>query len=167
MKKILILMLISVIYISNIYSQTDSLKIQRKHSIGINAGFTTGGGITYRYMPSKYGFQISLMPIYEKWSNSSNGESISGLATLCLLNKIKSTKKMDFCLYEAQTYIKDNNSGLLNIGIGCLSDISLGYNMSISINLGLAYFTGIGSREFMSSDWLLLPDVGIGCFYKF
>ena len=37
-----------------------------KHAIGAGAGFTTGYGISYRYMPNKYGFQLNFAPYHDK-----------------------------------------------------------------------------------------------------
>ena len=36
------------------------------HEIGAGAGFTTGYGLSYRYMPTKYGFQINFAPYHDK-----------------------------------------------------------------------------------------------------
>lgn len=76
MKTKLTLLLISVIFItsssfSQMTEEKPALEYQKiyKHSFGFGMGFTTGLGISYRYFPKKYGFQINLAPYYQDYGN--------------------------------------------------------------------------------------------------
>lgn len=78
--------------------QADSLKPVkiRKHSIGLGLGFTTGIGLTYRYMPDKLGFQLTAGGF--KDNNSSLGSG-----GLTLLYNILATEKLNFFSYYSNS----------------------------------------------------------------
>jgi len=145
------------------YSQIDTIKNQRIFSIGINAGMTTGTGLSFRYMPNKFGVQFSAIPIISIPINSPQSKvQKSGTLSFTVLRQLKSAKKIDFNFYEAQTLLFDDDI-TVSVGAGSLADIKLGYDMSLSINIGLAFITG----DFLDDNWLLLPDFGFGFYYKF
>ena len=69
MKKHILLLASFLIISSFLYSQvtTDIVKQDNnnqffKNGFGMNAGFTTGLGFSYRYMPEKNGLQITGIP---------------------------------------------------------------------------------------------------------
>ena len=39
---------------------------ETKHAIGIGVGFTTGYGLSYRYFPTIFGFQVNFAPYKTK-----------------------------------------------------------------------------------------------------
>lgn len=43
----------------------DTSKTIFKHAIGAGAGFITGYGLSYRYMPSKFGVQLNFAPYHD------------------------------------------------------------------------------------------------------
>lgn len=63
MKKITVFCL-TLLFIANIYGQSpDTTFIHKKSEFGLHAGFTTGAGFSYRYWPTKIGFQLTVLPI--------------------------------------------------------------------------------------------------------
>jgi len=51
------------IYAQNI--NTDTTDTYFRHAIGAGAGYITGYGLSYRYMPSKYGVQLNFAPYHD------------------------------------------------------------------------------------------------------
>ncbi len=41
-------------------------KLNTHHYLGLGAGFTTGSGVSYRYLKYNYGFQVNFAPYYER-----------------------------------------------------------------------------------------------------
>jgi len=69
-----------------------------KHSLGMGAGFTTGYGLSYRYTPSEWGFQVNFAPYKVK-----NFEQYSfGVSFLYELVRLKSTS---LYLYEGNHFL--------------------------------------------------------------
>ena len=63
MKRIALLVIISLIA-SGIYAQRrDTTNVSRAHEFGIHAGTTTAVGLSYRYWPKKFGVQVTLLPV--------------------------------------------------------------------------------------------------------
>jgi hypothetical protein len=63
MKRIVIL-LVCVLFFNGSKAQTE--RALGPHNIGLNAGFTTGLGLTYEYWPNKNGIQIAGIPLLSK-----------------------------------------------------------------------------------------------------
>lgn len=61
MKKIILIICCSLFLIGLFAQEQDNLI--RKNEFGINAGFCTGTGLSYRYWPGKLGVQLTLLPI--------------------------------------------------------------------------------------------------------
>lgn len=63
MKKIQLVIISTLLSLSLFAQKSDTTGINRKHEFGAHAGFTTGVGLSYRYWPSKFGVQFTLLPI--------------------------------------------------------------------------------------------------------
>lgn len=75
-------------FISTVYGQKEETKTYEKlykHSFGVGAGFTTGLGLSYRYFPKKYGFQLNVAPYYENYGKDAFVSG--GLTILCNLSE--------------------------------------------------------------------------------
>ncbi len=164
MKKYLILIIFTIVGFSSLYSQSDSTQMRPKHFTGITAGITTGLGAYYRYMPDIQGIQVSFIPIYTRNTLYDRKVSFGSAFSGTYLNRFATRKRIDFNFYESQMIII-NDSDLQNftIGAGTMADVKLGYDMNMSINLGLAFIVFAGD----SSEWVMLPDIGLGFSYKF
>lgn len=68
-----------------------------KHSIGAGAGFTTGYGLSYRFMPGKFGGQINFAPFH-------NDEIDRYSAGLSLLYVLIESRTSSFYLYQGNHY---------------------------------------------------------------
>jgi len=80
MRKIALILILSVILSTTVRSQEMARQVF-KHEIGLAAGVSTGYGISYRYWPGKFGFQITTTPhIDQEYSTASFG--VTGLMTL-------------------------------------------------------------------------------------
>jgi hypothetical protein len=62
MKKLLIV-ISGFILLTNLSAQETDVKPSKKNEIGINAGATTGLGLSYRHWFGKAGFQLTALPI--------------------------------------------------------------------------------------------------------
>ncbi|NVO03902.1 MAG: hypothetical protein HXX09_14490 [Bacteroidetes bacterium] len=96
-----------------VYSQKNEKEVlSYKHSIGLGAGFTTGVGISYRFVPKKLGFQVNLGPMYSNY-----GKDIKVSLGLTLLDKFFEGKWCNLYFYVANNlrYTK-NSDGQLFLG---------------------------------------------------
>lgn len=56
--------LLSLFFISSINAQKhDSISMSKTQEVGFHGGFTTGVGFSYRYWPSKFGLQLTALPV--------------------------------------------------------------------------------------------------------
>jgi len=96
MKKIILLIsLVVSIALSTTYGQETEKQVYEKiykHSIGVGAGFTTACGISYRYFPKKYGFQLNVAPYYQDYGKDAFVSA--GLTLLCNLSENRNN-----CIY--------------------------------------------------------------------
>jgi len=78
--------LIALFFIPSVYGQkneTQTYEKLYKNSFGIGAGFTTGLGLSYRYFPKKFGFQLNVAPYYQDYGKDAFVSA--GLTLLCNL----------------------------------------------------------------------------------
>ena len=91
MKTSIIAIIVSALFlISNANAQnTEKLSYQKiyKHSLGFGAGATTGLGLSYRYFPKKYGFQLNVAPYYRDYGKEAFISA--GVTILCNLAENK------------------------------------------------------------------------------
>ncbi len=139
-------------------------KQESHHMVGLNAGFITGLGLTYRYAPSNFMHQVSFLPVV------SPNTTLLGLA-YTLFYRVKRTKHIDFIVYWGNNYIngKTNNNFLgfsevtsqsFNTGLGYGFDFKLGENFTFNLMTGYALFTK--SRE--TPSYYMTAELGL--FYK-
>ena len=80
--------------------KSDSLfKSKYANNIGIGAGFTTGFGISYRYLPCRDGFQINFTPYLQDYGK----EALISIG-LTYLHKIVATRGINLYTYFANHY---------------------------------------------------------------
>lgn len=136
--------------VSNGYSQ-DSATPKLKHSIGLGAGFATGYGLSYRYMPKKFGFQVNFAP----FKNSSTTRISTGITFSYDLKIYKSSR---LYLYQANHYYynkeKTTNVDFNNIPyssqiLESYVNNGLGFGLELTIleRLGLNFMTGYAFYE--------------------
>lgn len=122
------------------------------HSLGLHAGSSTGLGLSYRYWPSKFGVQITGIPIFRQ----GGGHFIS--AGLTGLYEIRQGDLVDFYSYFGNHIIsiKDKYS-VYDYPSGNLIDVE---SFKTQYNIGL----GIGFRCHITKDVDFELQGGYGIF---
>jgi hypothetical protein len=99
--------------------------VKFKNAIGLGAGFTTGYGLSYRYIPKEFGIQINFAP----YKNDYTTQISVGLT---FLYNVIETEKTSLFIYQANHYLYrkstymgfwdsqniETKSGKFNIGLG-------------------------------------------------
>lgn len=132
---------------------TDLNHIEKyKYGIGGGAGFATGYGLSFRYIPKKFGAQINFAP----FKNSETERYSLGVTFLYLLQENKNT---NFYLYQANHYYYNNqtiytynpnNPGVeeksrstedyFNNGLGFGIEIILAKKVGLNLMAGYAFY---------------------------
>lgn len=76
-----------------------------KHSLGIGAGFTTGVGLSYRYLPEKFGFQTNFAPL-----RVDENETIISLGFTFIYRLIEA-ERSNFYLYQGNHFLYEKWDG--------------------------------------------------------
>jgi hypothetical protein len=170
MKNNLLIISLLLLY-ANINAQPEN-RYDSKHEFGLNAGFTTGVGFSYRYWPGKFGIQATVLPIktesswtdildiqnlYEEYGiNVKNKKMTSlGLTALLTLDEGKSCK---FFSFLGNHYIIRDDGESYNIGLG----IGFAVKAPVSFNL----MAGYGAYDILGK-YSLLPTIEFGLYYRF
>lgn len=135
-------------------NHNEAYRMFDKHHLGINAGFFTGVGFSYRYWPEKHGFQITTIPLYN------SGHTIFSLGT----SYLRELKQYDHArlLFFASNHITNmayDERLINNIGVGFGMDV---YFHGVVLNLMFGY----GAMD-MIEDFKTLPSIEMGMFFNF
>lgn len=127
------------------------------HGIGLGAGFTTGYGISYKYMPTKFGLQINASPYKSKDTQRySLGLTFMyklierKIANLYLYqaNHFLFTKDRVLITYDPITnvsnYSNESNSTIYN-GLGFGFEIIIAKSIGFNIMSGYAFYDNFES----------------------
>jgi len=150
-----------------------------KHSLGMGAGFTTGYGLSYRYTPSEWGFQVNFAPY--KVSDSGNPQLIEqysfGVSFLYELVRLKSASlyfyEGNHFLYRRErisnpdplaTYIISSERKLNN-GLGFGVSALASENVSFELMAGYATYMSFKEKNSPSLEINLTVEGAI--YYKF
>jgi hypothetical protein len=156
----ILMILIIVLLSTSIFGQENNKneKIgQQKHSVGIGAGFTTGFGLSYRYLPKKLGIQATFLILPDNYY-SSFGATI--------LYKVIQRQSSWFYLYQSNLYSTYRNSGFT---CGCpyyewFNGLGFGTEILLGKHVGLNFMGGTGFYE--SFDEFTVTG-GTGLYFKF
>lgn len=174
MKKFLFL--VSILFAFLFTQAQDSLKSTYKHAFGLDAGFTSGLGFSYRFFPGKFGFQLNCLPLYKDY-----GKNIWCSTGLSLLYRLGSYKKVNFNLYLGNHLIykvetiseyhesegssrdywyedKREETYTLNTGIGI--------NMELNPNDRFVWNFAFGLAQ-MNNLEVICPSLEIGLHFRF
>ena len=97
MKEIIIGFVLIIISLGG-YSQVQDVPKNNTHYLGFNAGSISGIGLTYRFQPNKYGFQLTFLPI-----KAADYTWVS--AGLMVSRKFKEGKYIDLNFYGGVHYL--------------------------------------------------------------
>lgn len=143
-----------------------------EHALGVALGMTTGYGISYRYSPSKFSFQLAFSP----YKTEDEYKFVTGLS---FYYKVVDKEKIDFFLYQASEFVleeryvdfyngpyylhpyygnyKENNDHV-NIGIG------FGLEFLIKKRVTFNIMGGYGAFENFKR---ITPTIETSLFYNF
>jgi hypothetical protein len=106
MKSLIFVLLIYIMSqpLSIFGQDNDTIKIIKKpkHSVGIGAGFTTGFGLSYRFMPKKIGIQTTFLILPKNYYSNFSAT---------ILYKLIQRQYSWFYLYQSNLYSTYKNSG--------------------------------------------------------
>jgi len=140
-----------------------------KHAIGAAAGFTTGYGLSYRFMPAKYGVQITFAPYHD-----SNLDRFS--TGLTLLYTLVESKVTNLFLYQGthhyynsrieERYDPDKTTptsvrvteSYVNVGLGVGIEIIIAKRVGFNLMAGYAAYDNFNKLNITGES---------GLFYKF
>jgi hypothetical protein len=148
---------------------------QLKHYLGFDAGFSNGYGLSYRYMPKKWGVQVNAFPYV-----SENEHDISVGATL--IRTVYRNRHMQFFLYYGNhlrfekypnAYYYNNNGSYTPAndynktttwitGIGPGFEVYIAKRLALNARFGFAYY-----NKGYNGEWMINGDAGIGLHYMF
>ena len=128
-------------------------KTQYKHYFGVNAGSTSGFGLSYKFYPRKTGFQITALPLIVD-----SEEKISVAFTT--LFSLKQEDRGDFILFVSH-HLTNFYRGVYtyNFGIGPGYEIKEN-SLNMTIMVGYALY---GVPEY----YHVLPTGSLSIFYRF
>ncbi len=136
----------------------------RKSGLGLHAGSTTGLGISYRYWPDAFGFQLTILPIISS-SHSWVSMGITGMY------KVSEMQALDVFLYAgnhflyrndnySDPYVEYNSDWAWNFGLGAGLDIKMAKVLRLSL------MTGFGNYDIFG-DYTFTFAGEIGFYYMF
>jgi hypothetical protein len=158
MKK-LSLLLIGIVLATILNAQKDSLtkgpptEKPKSHYIGVNAGGSTGLGVSYIYWPNKVGVQVSVWPWLTK-------ESTWLSTALTILPTLVSNKHTVLYLFIGNHFIfSDGNDPWYTLGVGPGFQVG---NQDVKFHFGFGF-----AAYNLLNDVSLLPTGEMGLFYNF
>ena len=170
MKTKILLLLFAILFSCSIFGQETS-NVHYKHSIGFGAGFTTGYGFSYRYIPKKMGFQLNFAPFYTE-----HGKYATVSVGLTLLRRIAATRVSNFYVYFANHYFsnkykKDDYNSITNSYTNSYvsktawnSGIGVGFEFHAQKRIVLNLMAGLAQYDTFAS---LLPTGEMALYYRF
>lgn len=155
-----VLIMLFVFLSACIFGQEDhnaEKREQQKHSIGLQAGFTTGFGLAYRYMPKKVGIQTTILILPNNYY-SSFGASV--------LFKVIERQNSWFYLYQSNLYSTYRTSGF---NCGCpyyewFNGFGFGTEIYLGKYWGLNFMGGAG---FYQNFYKFTVSGEAGIYFKF
>jgi hypothetical protein len=141
-------LIFSLLFFNNLIIAQETKPNTFKHALGAGAGFTTGYGLSYRFMPIKLGFQINFAP-YKTETISRFSYGLTFLYTLI------TTEKTSLYVYQANHFYSNTNTQGYN-PVNNLYDkkeeesyfnngLGFGFEILIVKNVGLNLMTGYAS----------------------
>lgn len=163
MRKGLILGFVFVSSIGMVEAQTSkdstrnnsSVASTESHYLGINAGTTTGVGLSYAYWPRRNGFQLTFLPLIDK-SNTYISLAGTYLHTLKVVSN-----NYTFFLYWGNHYTNmfGDHKWVYHTGFG--PGVKFEKN-----GFSLHFMVGYGIYN-LPDDAMTRPTIELGGFYKF
>lgn len=172
MNKHLLIITFFILIITNARAQNTEPEIENKfkHSIGAGAGFTTGYGLSYRYIPGKFGGQVNFAPYHNK-------ETDRYSVGLTFIYQLIESKTTILYLYQGNHYyytseimefydpspIKGNDpisykkrvtEGYVNNGLGIGIEFIIAKRIGLNLMAGYAFYDNFKQVNFTGETGL-------------
>lgn len=143
------------------FSQNDtSFKKTFKHNIGFGAGFTTGYGLAYRYMPERFGIQGVIGGKKDSYESEFN-------AGVTFIYDLNDTRFTTFYIYQSNSYKYNftKNDGYYSTGSSETNTINngLGFGLELRVSKHLCANAMVGYGSLESGKEI--QPVGEVCFF--
>lgn len=158
--KIIFLTTLLLVLNYSVFGQVNEFKKDNysfNHSIGIGAGFTTGFGLSYRFLPQRIGFQTTLLILPDNYYSSIG---------ITFLYKLSQRQSSSFYLYQSNLYSTYRTSGF---DCGCpyyewFNGLGFGVEIALGKRFGLNFMGGLGCYDSFEE---LTVTGETGLYYKF
>ncbi len=163
------LFIISLMIMQGLFAQNDGSFQSKKNEIGVHAGSTTGIGLSYRFWPGKFGFQLTALPIKqddELWVSGGltflykfyDAKYVRVFGYLGNHYQYDNSKVYEYNYHTGTSYLVKDENSKYNIGIG--PGFEFGSTVRFNIMLGYGAYDILG-------EFNLLPAGEIGLYYNF
>ena len=136
--------------------QGSGLISSSKHALGFAAGITTGYGLSYQFLPNKFGARFTFAPV-------SQGNTMLYSMGVTLIYQLHESERSNIFIYQGNHYIhtsfnsNDNTHEYFNNGIG------VGIEFVIFDRIGYNIMGGFAVIDNFST---LFPTIESGLYYK-
>lgn len=168
-KKITLIIVAVLFATISLFSQEKEVKEKvnnRTNYLGINAGFTTGLGLSFRHWENKYGIQVTALPIKTK-----NVQFIS--AGITGLYSIKNETYYRHFLYlgnhvlvNKREYNYDYRTGENVPTTRNVYNAGFGYGFEVGRKVRFNLMVGYAAYDLLNPDYSLLPTAEIGLYFE-
>lgn len=152
MKKIkyILVLIIVVIFSVNLNAQNYSRDIVYSHGIGVAAGLSTGFGLSYRYLPDRFGTQFTIGSSYEDFS--------FGITPIFVLRR---SSLANLFLYSGNSFYKSYGEDVLLV-----NSFGFGIELNSETPFSISLMGGIGSFLHINDDWNYSYTVEATLYYR-
>jgi hypothetical protein len=156
MKYTILIAALSLVFFTSAQDDNSGLREPKSHAVGLHAGFTTGLGFSYRFMPKKLGLQLTTAPFF----NTRSQDNFLSLGA-SVLYKFFETRKTDLFGYVGNHYISTTFSDpIYNVGVGA------GLNLYASRFFYFSFQAGYGVYSINNFPFSNLTGE-FGLYFKF
>jgi len=154
MKKFLFLLL-CLLLSTTLFSEDSNSTEPYKHYIGAGGGMTLGYGLTYRYWPEKFGYQVTFNPLWD----GTDLELVLGTALMRTLHETDKTRlflylgghyayrQIEEIQWSQELYIETGSKTVISHGIGL--GLGPGIELFLFDNFAIDIMFGYGFTEYI------------------
>jgi hypothetical protein len=161
MKRKISILLISLIIGQFLFGQaSDTVRYYSKNTkntqaLGVNAGFTTGVGLTYKMWDKKNEYQIAFLPLIDK----DNSYVSLGFTYLRGLKDFEYSRFLFYSGLHFTNFFQDNEKFITNFGTGFGAEVHA-YDIEAQIMIGYGIYA-------IPDNIMTRPTIELGFFYEF
>ncbi|HAN78159.1 MAG TPA: hypothetical protein DCQ31_10490 [Bacteroidales bacterium] len=158
----LIFILIGMLNAFTAKAQVEETQVKSKHAVGIAAGTSTGYGLSYRYIPDRFGFQVAFAPMV------SDDRTLTSFG-FTFIHKIIEKPKSSLYLYQGNHWMYSNEKwARISKSYAYINGLGVGIEFIINKSISYNVMGGFASYRNSYSDSKTLSLSGeTGLFYKF